>query len=218
GHEGFLLTPEEAAAMTAADPRNAELLFPFMTGNDLLTTTPPRAKRYVIDFHPRDRFEAQTYAAPFERVRTTVLPDREAKAREEAERNEEKRKTNPKASVNRHHASFLNTWWQLSSPRGEMKDRLAGLGRFIACPQVMKRPTFAFVSTDIRPNAALIAFPLEDDYSFGVLQSGLHWAWFTARCSTLTERFRYTTTTVWDSFPWPQAPTLEQALAVAEAA
>jgi len=59
---------------------------------------------------------------------------------------------------------------------------------------------------------------LPDDYSFGILQSGIHWGWFTAKCSTLTERFRYTSDTVFDTFPWPQSPTLAQAKAVAKAA
>ena len=49
-----------------------------------------------------------------------------------------------------------------------------------------------------------MVFPFADDYSFGILQSGIHWAWFTAKCSTLTERFRYTSDTVFDTFPWPQ--------------
>jgi hypothetical protein len=26
----------------------------------------------------------------------------------------------------------------------------------------------------------LITFPLADDYSYGILQSGVHWAWFIA--------------------------------------
>ena len=99
-----------------------------------------------------------------------------------------------------------------------MKERLDKLKRYVVCPQVMKRPTFAFVSTDIRPNAALMAFPFEDDYSYGLLQSSLHWAWFTERCSTLKGDYRYTLTTVWNSFPWPQAPALAEAAAVAEAA
>ena len=46
----------------------------------------------------------------------------------------------------------------------------------------------------------------------------MHWEWFKARGSTLTERFRYTSDTVFDSFPWPQAPTSEQVRGVAAAA
>ena len=63
-----------------------------------------------------------------------------------------------------------------------------------------------------------MVFPFQDDYSFGILQSGIHWAWFTAKCSTLTERYRYTSDTVFDTFLWPQEPTREQIKAVAEAA
>jgi hypothetical protein len=50
-------------------------------------------------------------------------------------------------------------------------------------------------------------------FSFGTQK-----AWFTAKCSTLTERFRYTSDTVFDTFPWPQAPTLAEAKKVAAAA
>ncbi|MFY0535501.1 type IIL restriction-modification enzyme MmeI [Nannocystis pusilla] len=44
-------------------------------------------------------------------------------------------------------------------------------------------------------------FALADDYSFGVLQSALHWQWFTARCSTLKRDYRYTSSTVWARSP-----------------
>ena len=44
-----------------------------------------------------------------------------------------------------------------------------------------------------------MVFPFADDYSFGILQSGIHWLWFTTKCSTLTERFRYTSDTVFDT-------------------
>ena len=62
-----------------------------------------------------------------------------------------------------------------------------------------------------------MVFPFEDEYSFGVLQSTIHWDWFVARCSTLTERFRYTSDTVFDSFPWPQSPASSDVEWVAQA-
>lgn len=62
-----------------------------------------------------------------------------------------------------------------------------------------------------------MVFPLPDDYSFGILNSSLHWLWFTLRCSTLTERFRYTSDTVFDTFPFPQNPNLENMRAIADA-
>ena len=38
-----------------------------------------------------------------------------------------------------------------------------------------------------------------------------------AKCSKLTERFRYTPESVFDTFPWPQEPTVKQIDAVAAA-
>jgi hypothetical protein len=60
-------------------------------------------------------------------------------------------------------------------------------------------------------------FAFSDDYSFGMLQSAVHWQWFVAKCSKLTERFRYTPESVFDTFPWPQAPTRNDIDAVATA-
>lgn len=92
------------------------------------------------------------------------------------------------------------------------------LSRYIACAEVTKRPIFCFIDPNIRPDHTLEAFTFEDDYSFGVLQSSVHWKWFVAKCSKLTERLRYTPESVFDTFPWPQKPTQRQVIAVADAA
>lgn len=62
-----------------------------------------------------------------------------------------------------------------------------------------------------------MVFPFEDDYSFGILQSEAHWRWFVQRCSTMKGDFRYTSNTVFHTFPWPQAPSAKAVRAVAEA-
>ena len=99
-----------------------------------------------------------------------------------------------------------------------MIEALEKLPRYIVCGCVTKRPIFAFIDRAIRPNAALQVFAYDDDYSFGILQSSVHWQWFVARCSTLKADPRYTSNTVWDSFPWPQKPTKPAVARVAEAA
>ena len=96
--------------------------------------------------------------------------------------------------------------------------KLRGLPRYVACGRVTKRPIFVFVDANVNPNDALQVFTFADDYSFGILQSDIHWRWFVERCSTLKGDFRYTSTTVYDSFPWPQAPSLAQGRKVARAA
>jgi hypothetical protein len=99
---------------------------------------------------------------------------------------------------------MANRWWQFRDYQPGTMGAIAKLPRYIACPRVTKRPTFEFISSRIHPDNALAVFAFADDYSFGIVQSGLHWAWFKSRCSTLKGDFRYTSDTVFDTFPWPQ--------------
>jgi len=116
------------------------------------------------------------------------------------------------------HQNRLDTWWALKRPRNDLQQALKKLSRYVACSAVMKRPTFVFISANYLPTNALKIFAFEDDYSFGVLQSDTHWLWFITKCSKLTERFRYTPESVFDTFPWPQTATVKQIDAVAAAA
>ncbi len=215
GHEGFLLDPDEAAQILRSDRKNRDVIFPFLNGDDLLRTTDGLPTRYVIDFQHRDLHEASAYVAPFAHVKEQVLPHRRAAAAEETRRNAE---LPAGTKGNRHHAGFLSSWWQLSWGRAELVKALAKIDRYIVCARVTKRPVFEFISREIRPSDALQVFTLEDDYSFGLLQSVMHWEWFKARCSTLKKDYRYTSDTVFDAFPWPQAPSLSAAKKVARAA
>jgi hypothetical protein len=63
-----------------------------------------------------------------------------------------------------------------------------------------------------------MVFAFEDDYSFGVVASSPHIAWYLAKCSTMKADPRYTTSSIWDTFPWPQSPSQKQVEAVAFAA
>jgi hypothetical protein len=173
---------------------------------DLIGKKDARPTRYVIDFQGKTVIEAQQYGELFTRVQKAVLPAREKAAKVEEGRNKKTKAADSGARVNIHHANFLRRWWIMSYPREDMVRAIERLSRYIVCGQVTKRPVFEFVCPDIRPNAACMVFPYDDDYSFGILQSAIHWVWFINRCSTLTERFRYTSNTVFDTFPWPQNP------------
>lgn len=218
GHEGFLLPREEAEALLAKHPEYAEVLKPYLTADEVLGERDSLPTRYVIDFAQRDLLTSKHFPALFTIVEGRVLPDRKMAAERERERSGEALAANASAKTNRHHANFLASWWQLSFARRELLEALAQLPRYIVCGQVTKRPIFEFISPGINPNAALVVFPFADDFSFGILQSSYHWQWFMARCSTLKGDFRYTSNTVFDSFPWPQSPKAAQVVAVAEAA
>lgn len=199
GHRGFRTT-------TGA----CEVVTPYMNGDDLLSGNYLLTPDLLIDLstltlaaarkkHPR-------LVAHLER---TVLPDWRRNAAAEHQRT---------SKTTGEHQNRLARWWQLKRPRPELQKALRALPRYIACSRVTKRPIFAFLASTIKPDSSLTVFAAADDYSFGVLQSSLHWAWFQARCSTLKGDYRYTSNSVFDSFPWPQSPTLDHVQAVARAA
>lgn len=210
GHKGFLLDEDAARLIIQADTESAEVIFPYLTADELLSSSVWKHKRFVIDLNRcEDVFIARQFRKAFEHVENSVLPAIQKAAAEEHKLTE--KRTGPRQQ----HA---RKWWKFWRARLEMLDRISDLPRYIVCARVTKRPIFEFLSSRIHPNDALQVFALPDDYSFGILQSEVHWAWFTAKCSTLTERYRYTSDTVFDTFPWPQAPTQEQIKAVAQAA
>lgn len=206
-HEGFMISEHEAKEMIRNSTRNKEVLWPFLVGREFLVGT--ELDRWVIDFQTKGLFQARAYAAPFAHVESQVLPHIEKLAAREKE------KTKKPTGQDQ---NWLKKWWQHFRPRAELIEQITKLPRYIVCSRVTKRPIFVFLSPEIRPGDALSCFAFSDDYSFGILQSAVHWVWFVATCSKLKGDFRYTPESVFDTFPWPQAPTRAQIKAVAEAA
>lgn len=117
----------------------------------------------------------------------------------------------------KHYEAWLRRWWQPLDCREEFFRSVATKERIMGCPRVQARGIFCFLSTAFVPNNTLKLFAFDDDYSFGVMQSELHWAWTKAKGGKVTERIEYTTA-VWRTFPWPQEPSEDEVVAVAEAA
>lgn len=218
GHAGFLLPIKEAKELLQESHNNNFVLKPILIGRELVASKRSQPKRYVIDFTGVDIMEAASYSGPFNKIKATVLPDREQKANEQEKKNNELLNKNPKAKVNKHHINFLKSWWQLSYGRKDMKVELSQISRFVACSRVSARPIFEFVSSSINPNDSVMVFAFEDDYTFGIIQSSIHIAWYHERGATLKGDPSYTPNTIWDSFPFPQNPKLGDVKKVADAA
>jgi hypothetical protein len=202
-----MLEPAEAQEWIKSDPKLREVLFPYMIGRDLLELGQP--SRWIIDFGQNDIFYARSYARAFTRIEERVMPD--VLARAEREKMETGKTTTRWTRV-------AARWWQFRDYQPGTIAAISNVPRFIAVSRVTKRPIFEFISNKIHPDNALVIFPLADDYSFGVLHGKAHFDWFKARCSSLKGDFRYTSDTVFDTFPWPQKPTRKQIAAIAETA
>lgn len=208
GHEGFLLEKDAALKMLKTHPEYAEVLRPFLIGDELVASLGSQPGRFVIDFSNHDIISASRFRELFQILEKTVLPFRQEKA--ELERTGKIAKNG--------HVNQLNIWWKMWRRREEMLHAIAQIPRYVACARVTQRPIFEFISSEIRPNDKVMVFCFDDDYSFGIIQSYIHWYWFVEKCTTLGQTPNYNSESVWDTFPWPQHPTEPQILAVGRAA
>ena len=203
-NDGFFLQPEEAHTWLKEDPKLRDVLFPYMIGRDLLDEGRPT--RWIIDMGQRNQLEAMQYPKAFEHLKGKVMPVVLEKAEQE------KIKTGKEIT---RYGRLAKRWWQFYDYRPGTVAAINSVPRYIACSRVTKRPIFEFVSNEIHADTALVIFKLPDDYSFGILQSGIHAAWFKSQCSTLKGDSRYTSDTVFDPFPWPQKPSADSIQKVA---
>ncbi len=217
GHEGFLLSTSKAKSVLKEHPDYEEVLKPFLIGDELVSNFKSQPERYVIDFNHKDINQASTYTELFKKIEKEVLPEREKRAKEQENENKKALEINQNSKGNKHHLNFYNKWWQLSYGRDEMLNSISQIARYIACARVTQRPIFEFISSEIHPNDKVMCFAFEDDYSYGIIQSGIHWQWFTEKCTTLAETPNYNSAAIWDTFPWPQDPLEKQIMAIAKA-
>lgn len=208
GHKGFRISRSDYEKLRKKNPQSKAVVYPYMNGTSLLTYRFIDHEEYIIDFGKRDVLEASHFPGALDLVRTRVLPTWQEDARGEQERSGKR---------TGEHQRRVETWWLLKRPRGGLIKTICKMRRYIACSRVTKRPIFVFLSSHWRPDSSLTTFAFCDDYSFGILQSNAHWQWFVAKCSKLTERFRYTPESVFDTFPWPQKPRVKAVRAIAEA-
>jgi type II restriction/modification system DNA methylase subunit YeeA len=152
---------------------------------------------WTLDFGLMAEVNASKYEAPFEYVVREVKPIR----------------TGRKSQTNKN-------WWQYERPRVELRASLTGLPRFIATPEVAKHRVFVWRTPEFLCNQQTLVFARDDDFFFGVVHSRLHEVWARSQGTQLREResgFRYTPTSCFETFPFPQ-PSTEQSAVIAIAA
>jgi hypothetical protein len=185
----FYLEPDEAQAISARDDAAyADVIRPYLIGDDITEQPEQRPRRYIIDFGMRSLEEAMSYPEAIRLVRERVKPKRDENNRE----------------------AYRRYWWRFAEPRPKMRARLAGLERYIAGNAQGKRFLFCWVDAAVCPSNLTNVFAFVDDYAMGILTSSIHGAWAHSESSTLEDRPRYTTTSCFESFPWPQPGSAER--------
>lgn len=183
---------------------NTDVLKRYTNGEDLIE---PYSDRWVIDFSAFDEESAAAaYQVPFQYALLTVKPER-IKNREQWAR---------------------ENWWLFWRRRSELLQELQRTERYCLTSRVAKHRIFVWRSTTYLPDSATVAIARDDDTTFGILHSRLHELWALRMGTSLEDRPRYTPTTTFETFPFPEGltpniPALAyandpRAIAIAEAA
>jgi type II restriction/modification system DNA methylase subunit YeeA len=98
-----------------------------------------------------------------------------------------------------------------------MRSRIKRLSRYIVTAETAEHRLFVWLSYPILPDKNLIVIPREDALMFGLLHSRFHEAWALRKGSDLQDRPRYTHTTTFATFPFPEGMTPDQPIEAARA-
>ncbi len=204
GYDGFLV---DAATAKRLSRDSSEVIVPYLIGRELLSDF--RIRRWAIDFRDKDIVQASRFRSAFKHCERYVLPEVQRKHKETL------KKESDMIEARKQH---LDRWWQFWNRRDELNIALSRLNRYIGCSRVTRWPVMVFLSTNICPSDLIQVFAFDDDYSFGILQNTAHFEWFrkSSRLKIETD-LRYSVRGVFETFPWPQAPSARHIDAVAEA-
>ena len=185
---GFILESEEAQAWIAQDPRNAEVIFPYLNGEDLNSRCDCSPSRWVIDFFNRSEHESSTYRLPFSRVISDVRSERLLKKQ----------------------PSYRTYWWQFAHKGATWKAATAILDEVLVLARVSKTVMPMRVPTGSVMSEQIVVFATDSYSEQAVLSSSLHQTWAIKNGSGMRGDPRYTPSDVFETFPRPEAtPELE---------
>lgn len=185
---GFVLTGAEAGAMFADDARNREVIFPFLSGDDLNSSPDTSASRWVINFFDWPEERAATYEAPYRRIRDRVMPER-------TRRNSDGSFVLPDPLPER--------WWMYARTRPGLYGRIAGMAHVLGIARVSRTVMPMMVPNSQVFSEKLVVFASDSHVDLAVLSSSLHQSWAIKYGTTMRVDPTYTPTTIFETFPRP---------------
>lgn len=141
---------------------------------------------WVIDFGVTlSESEASFYETAFEYARLHVKPIRDLNRRETRRRR----------------------WWLHSESSPGMRNSIVTLSRFVGTPRVAKWRLFVWLPVTSLLDDGAVAIARDDDTAFGILHSRFHELWSLRMGTSLEDRPRYTPSTTFETFPFPEGLT-----------
>lgn len=163
---------------------NADVLRPSWIGIDVVRR--PRDV-WIVDFTGLTEPEASFFSAPFNHIVQHVKPLRDRNARE----------------------TRRARWWLHGDAQPRMRAAIKSLPRCIVTAEVSKHRIFVWAPRPVLPDCKLMVMARDDDVCFGILHSRFHeiWALATGSWHGVGNDPRYTPSTTFETFPFPDGLT-----------
>ena len=181
--KGIATPISEMHRLIEKDPRNQEVIFPYIGGAEVNNSPTHSFHRYAINFHNRDLEEAETWPDLINILRERVKPGRDRQKR--------------KARSER--------WWQYAEKSSGLYTAISGLDRVLVinCGATTHH-AFTFLSAKMVFANTLDVFPMDSQAAFCALQSSPHEIWTRFCGSSLGDGLRYTPSDCFETFPFPE--------------
>lgn len=179
--DGFLLTHDEANAMTAQNPDLTDVIFPLINGNELNNFPNQAPGRQIINFFNWSYDKAKEYPEAFALIENKVKPER---------------------LLNLRLAKI--PWWQYERPRIELYAKIKQLSSCLVITRHSKYLNFSVLPTNYVFSDALKVFTTDRLDLYCVVQSTLHEVWARKYSGALKQDLRYSPSDCFDTFPFPK--------------
>ena len=212
-------TPEhEMHRLIAEDPRNEEVIFPYIGGEEVNSSPIHAHHRYVINFrdYPLERSDVDgnwTGADKSQRqqwLRCGVVPEDypgpvardwpELTTIVEENVKPERMKLGDNGDARRR----KQKWWLWGRYTPALFAAVGRSDRVLVISQVTQHVAFAFIPGRMVYSHRLYAFAEEQDSFFAILQSTSHEVWARFFGSSLEDRFMYAASDCFETFPFPK--------------
>ena len=190
----------EMHRLVEKDPRNQEVVFPYIGGQEVNTSPTHAHHRYVFNFGEETEDACrQRWPALMEIAEAKVRPARLGSVQ------------TSKSS----HGRRAAIWWQHYHQAKDLYAAIAGLERVLVNSQVSAKVQFAFLPADMVYAHTANVYPIQTLAAFCSLQSHPHEIWARFFGSSMKDDLRYTPSDCFETFPFPDGwatdPALERA-------
>lgn len=191
---GFILTPKEAQALIDKNPKNKDVLFPYLNGEDLNSRPDQSPSRWVINFFdwPLDWDNAPEgykgkVAADYPDCLTLIIE-----------------KVKPQRDLVKK-GVYRNKWWQFAERCPGLYATIAGMERVLVRARISNTHSMAYVPNGIILADTIVTFSLNKFSSFTLLQGMAHNEWLVKYSSSMRNDVRYTPSDCFETFPFPKS-------------